>query len=217
MTLTPTQVYAGYMASIKMRLREIEKLARNESGLAAVVLQDCLALQLRFVIEAVYQSCIAAQFDHPEPRGKASQKEWNPKTIRTMFKGRPAFFPMAVEAVEGEGFQSTAGEHLSEADAYSMYGFCGDILHHKSLYKGSPFDIHYTEAFWERYEPFVNNLIRLMATHSNFVLQPDGSAVVFLCEMGWPDEKLAPRVLRAQSRGPMNFTPESPTTGDTGE
>lgn len=212
--LTPIRAYAGYMASIKFRLREIEKLSKNSGGIAGTVVQDSLALQLRFVIEAVYQSCIAAQFDHPEQTGKGAQREWNPKTIRGMFKGRPYFFPSAMTAGQ-DGYAAVAGEVLSESDAYSMYGYCGDLLHHKSLYKGSPFKTHYTEGFWDRYEAFTNKFIQLLGVHSNFVLQPDGSAVVFLCEMGWPDEKVAPRVIRAQSVGPLRFVPE--VKDDAGE
>src|SRR5690349_3903228 len=99
--LTPIRAYAGYMASIKFRLREIEKLSENKGEIAGVVVQDSLALQLRFVLEAAYQSCIAAQFAHPEPRGKGAHKEWNPKTIRGMFSERPHFFPAAIEAKDG--------------------------------------------------------------------------------------------------------------------
>lgn len=207
----PIKVYAGYMNSIKHRLNEVEKIADNKGKLSALVVQDSLALQMRFVLEAVYQSCIAAQIDHPDAIATDRVREWSPSVIRKMFKGRPAFFPAHLtEHPDKPGLlQSVAGKLVSETDAYAMHGYCGDILHHKSLYRGSPFDLQYTAEFWDRYEPFANSLIRHLATHVNFVLQPDGSSVMFLCEMHWSEKEKAPTVVRAASLGPMSFTPEN--------
>ena len=130
-------LYHGLMVEAKARALSINAFTNDQRGVPSPFVREYGFLQLRMLCELIGLGCLVAHGDIEETKTKAFQKAYDPTEIlKRLDELHPDFYPVPrqpIKTAKGWHFDNYAGDFLSKADLFTLYGACGDVLHRGSL------------------------------------------------------------------------------------
>jgi hypothetical protein len=205
-TISPSKLYADFMAEIKTRMNVIgdiqRHLATKQKAPADFVHAETCFLQVRFICELIALSAAAAH--QTAGLTKDILKSWHAdRSLGYLSEINPHCFPMPVKmSIQEDGMKhfEVLDGGLERDGLREIYNACGEILHRGSLKHA----LNQRERVYDlrKLNEWTRSIGTLLAEHTVIVLSED---MVLMVQLDGPQGKV--QVITAVADGPSVFEP----------